>query len=324
MKLSKTLIIAVLLSMATLLPSVASTVTLVADPRLAQQDLDTTKNIEHYGYQYKPGSLGNGAVVDKFTFTPQVIVNILDPRFDTEKMSDTHQKPSTKNIKKLLKDIVSKTLEKFPGDNAEQKKQLFINALNQKQGSAVTVNVNTLGFDKMSAPTDTMSNTGATALFDALKDTQAVTDANSRISARTQARSAAIQSAREAGVAFATESNKRLVEPAIDFSKKMIGLYEDGVLDDSTVDTSTAVETVYPKIIESLKRLGAKHSALTGELARLTREASSPSRSAMSTPAKSVASTPARTPASSAYSGTPSTSTPISTIKPVRIDFDGK
>ena len=34
----------------------------------------------------------------------------------------------------------------------------------------------------------------------------------------------------------------------------MIGLYEDGVLSDHTVDTSAAAEIVYPKIIESLKR----------------------------------------------------------------------
>jgi putative ubiquitin-RnfH superfamily antitoxin RatB of RatAB toxin-antitoxin module len=233
--------------------------------------------------------------------------------------SNTHKKPSTKNIKKLLKSIVDKALEKFPGDNAEQKKKLFINALSQKQGSAVIVDVNTLGFNKMLAPTDLISNTGAAALFDALKDTQAVRDADSRISARKAARETAIQSANQAGVASAQNA----VAPAIDFSKQMIGLYTDGVLDDSTIDTGAVVEIVYPKIIESLKRLGAKHSAMTGELARLTKEANSPSKSALSTPAKSVAS-PLRTSASSAYSGTLSDSTPISTIKPLKIDFDSK
>jgi len=295
MKLSKILATTTLLLIAaSVIPAIASTSGPIAHPRLDFQYQDTTRNIEHFGYTYN-STLFKGANIDKLTITPEVVVTVMDPRFNPDTVSKAKDPTSAQNTKKLIQAIVTKALAKFNGDATNSNLPIMIAALQEK--GPVVVEVTALGFNKKSAPTDAMSDNGATALFDALKDTQAVTDANSRISARTQARSAAIQSAREAGVAFATESNKRLAEASIDFSHKMIGLYEDGVLSDHTVDTSAAAETVYPKIIESLKRLGAQHSALTGELARLRKERQSPYRSTPTTPVRQETASEPNTPA---------------------------
>lgn len=281
----------------------ASTAFPAPSTRLDSQDTDTTKNIEHFGYKHK-GSL-NGAVIDKFTFTPQVVVNILDPRFDANKMAAGNEKPSTKNTKKLLLDIVTKTLHKFAGDTPEQKKVVFLAALQEKGPVEIEVE-NSLKFVKTSPPTDTMSNTGSTILFEQLRNTRAFTEATARLAAR----NTALQRAQQIGVAQATATNQALVAASKDFAQKVIALYTDGILTDSAIsveDLTRNPTAAYPAVIESLKKFAILRDELLGEIARLSKEAaSSPSKASLNSPTKgSAPSTPTRSPDAKNVLGSP-------------------
>ena len=305
MKLSKTLITtALLLTTINVIPSIASVAIPAPHERLKSQHLDTTKNIDHFGYAYNK-TLFKGADIDKFTITPEVVVTVMDPRFNPETVAEKRKgNDSTRNTKKLIKAIVTKALAKFNEDATESRLSIMIAALQEK--GPVVVETAPLGFDKKSEPTSAMSDTAATALFDALKDTAAIRNANARISARktmATARSAAIAGKRQAGATSAAESLNTRAGIATTFATAMVDLYKDGVLTDSSVDTDGDPVAAYPHIIESIKRLGALQSELTGELARLTKEASSPARnSTSSTPSRQLASvhtTPTPSPAGS-------------------------
>jgi len=163
--------------------------------RLNSQDEDTTKNIEHFGYKHSASLRGKGAVVEKFNFFPEVVVNVLDPRFNPDLMLSSNQRSSTKNIKKFVQQIIIKTLHMFPGHNREEKKALFINALGEAirtRGSepasplksptkahtievssttSIEVNIKDLGFNdkKEFPPSPQMSDIAAQRLYDQIK-----------------------------------------------------------------------------------------------------------------------------------------------------------
>lgn len=138
--------------------------------RLNNQYGDITRNISIYGY-IREGGLS--ATINKFTFTPQVIVNILDRRFDPNKMSAANKRDSTKNIKKFVQQIVIKTLNKLPGRSKDERKTVLIQAL-QTIGHPVEVDVRgteELDFNKNkeSPPTPLMSDFAADRFYDNIK-----------------------------------------------------------------------------------------------------------------------------------------------------------
>ena len=185
MKLLKSLLTLAILCFASLTSAYSSTVSsmsidskpgepsIAADTRLNTQNQDTTKNIEHYGYKHK-GALFGGAIVEELMFTPQTIVNVLDSKFNPAVMSDKNENPSTKNIKKLLQQIVIKTLHRFPGSSKKEKLDLFIRALQEK--GTVNVNIKDLSFDKMKAPEPLVSERASQRLYDQIKKAETETE----------------------------------------------------------------------------------------------------------------------------------------------------
>lgn len=160
-----------------LIPVVGNASGLVPDDtRLNNQHLDTTRNIAIYGY-VREGK--TSSTINKFTFTPQVIINVLDEKFAPDIMAAANQRDSTKNIKKFVQQIVIKTLNKLPGRSSAERKAILIKAL-QRIAHPVEVDVRGAGAldfnaNKESPPTDSMSETAAARFYNAIKNSLSYT-----------------------------------------------------------------------------------------------------------------------------------------------------
>lgn len=100
--------------------------------RLAQQDKDTPENIEDYGYRFD--SRSNKHV---FTFDHSTVNHILHHDFDLKKPADgiftnNSGRKKTRQIKKLLLDIVTNTIDKFPGSDFQSKTLEFTAAVHKR------------------------------------------------------------------------------------------------------------------------------------------------------------------------------------------------
>ena len=152
------------------------------DAALTNQNEDTTKTLEPYGYK-REGTFQSA--VNKFTFTPQVIVNVLDTRFNPRSMKTPQDRESTKNIKLFIQQIVTKTLNMFEGDSPEARKANFIRALESQKDGTVEISVNgvDINFNKELAPTEAMSTAAAQKLFGKLSPGQAALFSPARVAA---------------------------------------------------------------------------------------------------------------------------------------------
>ena len=149
---------------------------------LTNQSEDTTRTLEPYGYK-REGLFSSE--VNKFTFTPQVIVNVLDAKFNPGLMKTPQDRESTKNIKLFIQQIVTKTLNMFEGDSPEARKANFIRAIENQKGGTVEISVNSadINFKKELAPTEAMSTAAARKLFGKLSPGQAALFSPARVAA---------------------------------------------------------------------------------------------------------------------------------------------
>lgn len=249
MKLLRVLIVAILIS--TIANASAST--------LEDQGSDTLKNIARFGYT--KGSSKDGSD-DIFTFSQETVSNVLHLDFDPEAAAwaFTLGENPTKVVKKFLQVTITQIRNKFPGNTLEEKKTIFLQALQNTSTGAIRISGKDLGSPRNSQRL-------ANLVYDGLKDIVAGIQAQR---SATRAYAKAIEDAKRAGAESARAAQLETVRIATDFHQKIITLYTDGILVDSTIDVATIGSdpiASYPLILASLRRLGSDHTSLAAVIA---------------------------------------------------------
>ena len=243
---------------------VASTIA-SASASVSDQDKDTLENMHRYGYIKGTGDGSN----DSFTFTRDTVSCVLNRNFDPEKAAKIifALKNNRKEVKKFLRDTIIEIRDKFPGENVNARKALFLQALDTKvTRDNLVISGRNFQF-KRDDITPAMQTSLARSVYDQLKPIVEEIEAAQRA---LEARNRFIEEARKAGVEEGRAAREEKARPFIEFANQMIALYQDGILNDSEIDVeklTTNPTASYPEIIESLKRMGILQSTLVARLA---------------------------------------------------------
>jgi DNA-directed RNA polymerase beta' subunit len=160
---------------------------------------------------------------DSFTFTRDTVSRVLHRDFDPEKATPIlfALKNNRKEVKKFLRDTIIEIRDKFPGNNAEAKKALFLQALDIKI-TKVSLTISGRSFQfKRDDITSTMKTGLANSVYAQLKPIVEEIEAAKRAA---EARNKFIEEEKAAGVEEGKKARAEEARPFIEFARDIIAL----------------------------------------------------------------------------------------------------